>query len=335
MDTKYVALIPSYEPNDKLINVVDDLLQTNRFDVIVVNDGSNSSYDKYFDRIKDRVTYLKYDNNRGKGYALKTGFKHIKDNYNDCVVVTLDSDGQHTVKDTLNLCNIESNKEDTILLGKRLRGEKTPLRSKFGNSITRVVFKLSTGIDVYDTQTGLRAFKSNLLPFMLNIPGDRFEYEMNMLLEAPRKRIKLEEETIETIYEDNNSGSHFNTIKDSFRIYKQIFKFMFASVSSFFIDYILYTILNLLTGNLILSNVVARIFSSAFNYTVNRNMVFNDKNSIAKSVIKYYVLAAFILLVNTVALTLLSTVISKYVAKIIIEVILFIVSYFVQKRFIF
>ena len=331
----YVALIPSYEPTDKLSKIVNDLLQTKRFDVIVVNDGSSSEYDKYFDSIKDRVTYLKYDNNRGKGYALKTGFKYIKDNYDDCIVATLDSDGQHTAKDTLNLCDIESNKSDTILLGKRLRGEKTPLRSKIGNSITRVVFKLSTGIDVYDTQTGLRVFKSNLLPFMLDVPGDRFEYEMNMLLEAPRKSINLEEEVIETIYEDNNSGSHFDTIKDSFRIYKQIFKFMFASVSSFFIDYILYTILNLLTGNLILSNVVARVFSSAFNYTVNRNMVFKDKNSVAKSIIKYYLLAAFILLVNTIALTMLSVVINKYIAKIIIEVILFIVSYFVQKRFIF
>ena len=331
----YVALIPSYEPTDKLSKIVNDLLQTKRFDVIVVNDGSSSEYDKYFDSIKDRVTYLKYDNNRGKGYALKTGFKYIKDNYDDCIVATLDSDGQHTAKDTLNLCDIESNKSDTILLGKRLRGEKTPLRSKIGNSITRVVFKLSTGIDVYDTQTGLRVFKSNLLPFMLDVPGDRFEYEMNMLLEAPRQRINLEEETIETIYEDNNSGSHFDTIKDSFRIYKQIFKFMFASVSSFFIDYILYTILNLLTGNLILSNVVARVFSSAFNYTVNRNMVFKDKNSVAKSIIKYYLLAAFILLVNTIALTMLSAVINKYIAKIIIEVVLFIVSYFVQKRFIF
>ena len=332
---KCVALIPSYEPTDKLEGIIGDLTSLDRFDIIVVNDGSNSSYDKYFNRIKDRVTYLSYDENHGKGYALKTGFEYIKDNYDDCVVVTLDSDGQHTAKDTLNICDKVSQKDDTILLGKRLRGEHTPLRSKIGNSITRVVFRLSTGIDVYDTQTGLRAFKSSLLPFMLGVKGDRFEYEMNMLLEAPRKNIKLEEETIETIYEDNNSGSHFNTIKDSFRIYKQIFKFMFASVSSFVVDYLLYTLLNVFTGNLILSNIVARVFSSAFNYTVNRNMVFKDKNSIAKSMIKYYILAAFILLVNTIALTILSTFINKYIAKIIIETILFIISYFVQKRFIF
>ena len=332
---KYVALIPSYEPTNKLEGIVKDLKALKKFDIIVVNDGSNKIYDKYFDKIKKDVTYLSYDENHGKGYALKYGFKYIQENYDECVVVTLDSDGQHTAKDTLNLCDIVSKKDNTILLGKRLRGEKTPLRSKLGNSITRVVFRLSTGIDVYDTQTGLRAFKSDLLPFMLDVDGDRFEYEMNMLLEAPRKKINLEEETIETIYEDNNSGSHFNTIKDSYRIYKQIFKFMFASFSSFIVDYILYTILNIVTGNLILSNIVARVFSSLYNYTINRNVVFKDKNSVVKSIIKYYLLAIFILAVNTCLLYLLSLVINKFVAKIIIELILFIVSYFVQKRFIF
>ena len=315
---KYVALIPSYEPTDKLEGIVKNLKALKKFDIVVVNDGSNSSYDIYFDKIKNDVTYLSYDSNHGKGYALKYGFKYIQDNYKDCVVVTLDSDGQHTAKDTLNLCNIVSEKDNTLLLGKRVRGEKTPLRSKLGNSITRVVFRLSTGIDVYDTQTGLRAFKSDLLPFMLDVEGDRFEYEMNMLLDAPKNKIKIEEETIETIYEDNNSGSHFNAIKDSYRIYKQIFKFIFSSISSFVVDYIFYTLLNIFTGNLVLSNIV-----------------FKDKKNIAKTMIKYYILAACILAVNTLALLGLTIFINKYVAKVIVEVILFIISYFVQKRFIF
>ena len=332
---KYVALIPSYEPTDKLEGIVKNLKALKKFDIVVVNDGSNSSYDIYFDKIKNDVTYLSYDSNHGKGYALKYGFKYIQDNYKDCVVVTLDSDGQHTAKDTLNLCNIVSEKDNTLLLGKRVRGEKTPLRSKLGNSITRVVFRLSTGIDVYDTQTGLRAFKSDLLPFMLDVEGDRFEYEMNMLLDAPKNKIKIEEETIETIYEDNNSGSHFNAIKDSYRIYKQIFKFIFSSISSFVVDYIFYTLLNIFTGNLVLSNIVARVFSSLYNYTINRNIVFKDKKNIAKTMIKYYILAACILAVNTLALLGLTIFINKYVAKVIVEVILFIISYFVQKRFIF
>jgi putative flippase GtrA len=170
---------------------------------------------------------------------------------------------------------------------------------------------------------------------MLEVEGDRFEYEMNMLLDAPKNKIKIEEETIETIYEDNNSGSHFNTIKDSYRIYKQIFKFIFSSISSFVVDYILYTLLNIITGNLVLSNIVARVFSSLYNYTINRNIVFKDKKNIAKTMIKYYILAACILAVNTLALLGLTMFINKYVAKVIVEVILFIISYFVQKRFIF
>jgi len=137
---------------------------------------------------------------------------------------------------------------------------------------------------------------------MLDIDGERFEYEMYMLLDAPKNNIKIEEETIETIYEDNNSGSHFNPIKDSYRIYKQIFRFIVSSISSFVVDYILYTILNLITGNLVLSNIVVRVFSSLYNYIMNRNIVFKDKNNIAKTMIKYYLLAVFILTVNTLLL---------------------------------
>ena len=332
---KNVALIPSYEPTDKLVKLIDELSKE-KIDIVVVNDGSDKKYNKFFDKIKNKCSYLSYDKNHGKGYALKTGFKYIQDKYDECQVVTLDSDGQHTVKDTMNLLSLVSKMDSTLLLGKRLRGEKTPLRSKLGNSITRFFFRLSTGIDVYDTQTGLRAFKSDLLPYMLKVDGNRFEYEMNMLLDAKKNNIKLKEEVIETIYEDNNSGSHFNTFKDSYLIYKELFKFIFASISSFVLDYSLYTVCNLLTGNIVYSNILARVVSSYFNYNLNKNMVFKDKNKVSKSIFKYYLLAIAILLVNTLLLVLLTSLgMDKFVAKLIIELVLFVVSYFVQKRFIF
>jgi len=332
---KHVALIPSYEPTEKLVKLINEL-KKEKLDIIVVNDGSDKKYDKYFNQIKNNCTYLKYDTNKGKGYALKTGFKYIKDNYKECGVVTLDSDGQHTVKDTMKLVSMVDDMDKTILLGKRLRGNKTPLRSKLGNSITRLVFRLSTGKDIYDTQTGLRAFKSDLIPFMLGVEGNRFEYEMNMLLDAKDNKIDLKEEVIETIYEDNNSGSHFDTIKDSYLIYKQIFKFMFASFSSFILDYVLYTAFNLLTSNIVYSNIVARIVSSFFNYNVNKQMVFKNKKKVSASIFKYYALAICILIVNTLLLIMLTTIgVDKFVAKLIIEILLFMVSYFVQKRFVF
>ena len=336
---KYIALIPSYEPTDKLIKIVSDLKELNKFDIVVVNDGSDKKYDKYFDKIKKDVTYLSYETNHGKGYALKYAFKYIQDNYDECIIATLDSDGQHTAKDTLNLCNIVNKSDDNVLLlGKRLRDKNIPFKSRFGNSLTRFIYRISTGIDVYDTQTGLRVFKNNLLPFMIDVEGNRFEYEMNMLLDAPKNKIDIKEEVIETIYEDGNSGTHFHPIKDSFRIYKQLlkqfFKFIIASFSSFLVDYGCFALFFMFMDK-IYANILARVISSIFNFTLNRNIVFKDKGNVFIAVLKYYLLAAFILLCNTLLLMLLSKVLPVLLAKVIVEIILFTISYFVQKRFIF
>lgn len=333
---KYVALIPSYEPDDRLIKIIDELLDAN-FEVVLVNDGSDKKYDKIFSKVSKKAHYLSYEVNHGKGYALKTGLQYIKDNYKNTVVVTMDSDGQHTVKDAYNLCEIVEHRDNTILLGKRIRSKKTPFKSRVGNGITRVFYRLSTGVSIYDTQTGLRAFKSDLIDFLLTVEGNRFEYEMNMLMMAPKKKIKLEEEVIETIYEDNNSGTHFHPIKDSYLVYKELLKFISSSTLSFFVDYGLYAIIVAFTKGVVISNITARVVSSTFNYTLNKKMVFKDKKNVSKSIFKYYLLAVCILVVNTVILYLMVNVlgVNKYVSKLIVELVLFMISYRVQKKYIF
>ena len=334
---KKVILIPAYEPDDRLIELVKEI-DRDIFDIIVVNDGSGDNYNNIFKQVGKYVKLIEYDKNMGKGYALKTGFKYIKENYfNDYVVITMDSDGQHTIKDAVKLCNYVEEHPDTLVLGMRKRSGKTPLRSRIGNGITKFVYSVVTGIDIYDTQTGLRAFSNNIIDNLIDIKGDRFEYEFNCLLELSRMGIDIYEIEIETIYIDNNSGSHFSTIKDSFIIYRDIFKFSISSICSFVIDYILYIIFNIIFNNLVLSNVMARIISGSFNYTVNRKIVFNSHNKISKSILSYIILAIFILICNTILLSILVNYLSinKYISKILVEIILFIVSYIIQIKVIF
>lgn len=224
MKTK-IALIPSYKPNDNLINLVKELSKNN-FEIIVIDDGSGVLYKDIFDKISNKTKVISYLPNKGKGHAIKTGLKYIKDNYfNDYVVVTLDCDGQHTIKDTIKITDEAQNNKNTIIIGKRLRDKKIPLRSKIGNSITRFIFRTITGIDIYDTQSGLRAFSNKLTDLLLDIEGNRYEYEINVLLKCCKYNINIKEIEISTIYIDNNSNSHFNPIKDSIKIYKEIFKY--------------------------------------------------------------------------------------------------------------
>jgi len=224
---KKVILIPSYEPDNKLVKLVNDL-SIEEVDIVVINDGSNEIFNHIFKCIEDKVHLISYKDNKGKGYALKEGLKYIKNNYKDkYIIVTMDSDGQHTIKDAKKLIRYTENNLYDLTIGKRLRNKKIPLRSKIGNAITRFVFFLTTGVKVYDTQSGLRSFSYKLIDYMLNVDGDRFEYEMNVLLMCAKNKIKMKEIIIETIYIDNNSGSHFNKFKDSYLIYKNIFKNLF------------------------------------------------------------------------------------------------------------
>ena len=219
---KYIILIPAYEPDDKLITLLKTISKD--IDIVIVNDGSNNQYDEIFKAAKEYAHVIQYHDNMGKGYALKEGIKYINDNYHDYVIVTVDADGQHKITDAIKLCEYAKEHRDTLVLGKRTWDKTMPLRSRIGNTITRKVFHLKTGLKIYDTQTGLRAFSNELVDYVLSTPGDRYEYEMNMLLDLKSHHIKHHEIPIETIYIDHNKSSHFNSIKDSYIIYKEIFR---------------------------------------------------------------------------------------------------------------
>ena len=240
MNYKYIALVPAYKPDETLKSVVGDLKKYG-FIVIVVDDGSGSEYKKYLDVGTDKV--ISYENNMGEGYAFKTGFKYIKENYNNYIVVDVDCDGQHKADDAYKLCEYVKDNPDTLVIGKRLRKNNVPIRSKIGNAITRFIFFIVTLRHIYDTQSGLRAFSDSLMDYMINISGNRFEYEMNVLLNLNRNHIKHKEIEIKTIYINNNRGSHFKVFRDSFRIYKQIVKFRIKEIVLFLILIILIIIL--------------------------------------------------------------------------------------------
>lgn len=336
-----IALIPAYEPTEILIDVVRKLYEED-FRIIVVNDGSSSSRAVVFNSIMPYAEIFSHSVNKGKGEALKSGFRYIEETTPyDCVVATVDADGQHCVEDVIRCCEA-AEKSNALVLGSRHFTGDVPLKSMLGNTITRVVCRF-VGLNVFDTQTGLRAFRSEMIPVLLNIEGERYEYEMNMLLECNEKGIKIDEVEIETVYIDGNSSSHFNPLKDSYRIYKRIIKFAASSIIGFITDYLLFTIFAFLTAglgagaSLTFSNIAARICSCSVNYSLNRNLVFKSKNGVAKSAAQYFALAAGIMLLNTIVLNVFVGIlgVNVYLAKILVELLFFSVSWIVQQKLIF
>lgn len=336
-----IALIPAYCPSEGLIGLVQELKRLN-MEVVIVNDGSDSSYDPVFDACSQDAHILKQETNQGKGAAMRRGMLWIYQNLSsDSVIVTVDADGQHAPADCLRCAEAAQHHPDALILGVRnFNGPDVPARSHWGNKITASVFHLFTRVYVSDTQTGLRAFHHSMIPTMLKVTGDRYEYEMNQLLAMVREHIPFREVEIRTIYEDNNSSSHFHVFRDSFLIYKQLIHFAASSLSSFAVDYLLFAVFSLFmtgTGGTLIANVTARLFSATFNYEINRRVVFKDGQSRKTSFWRYALLAAAVLALNTLILSLFvyGLHMNPLAAKIITEVLLFFFSWSMQKSFVF
>jgi putative flippase GtrA len=337
-----IAVIPAYEPTETLIALLRDVSAAG-FSPVVVDDGSGAAFAPVFGEAKAYGAVLVHDVNRGKGRAMKTAFSYIAERFpKDGVVVTLDSDGQHCVEDAERACAEADAHRDSIVLGCRVFDKNVPLRSRAGNTITRLVYRMCTGARLRDTQTGLRAFGCEMLPFLLGIQGERYEYEMNVLIKCSESGVPLREIDIRTIYHNNNSGSHFNTLRDSFLIYRDILRFAASSLLSFCVDYGLFAIFSLVyssfgASGVPLSNVSARVISATFNFTVNKKFVFKNKDSVVRTGLQYFALAALILLGNTIVLSFLvnSLGINRFIAKIITECIFFTISWLVQRLVIF
>lgn len=341
-DMTYIALIPAYEPDEALLHVTEELFAAG-FTLIIIDDGSGPAYSSIFKEAESCAFVLHHAKNRGKGCALRTGLKYIYDNFpEDSFVVTVDADGQHKPADAGRVIKAAEKNPGALILGSRHFTGKVPLRSLFGNTITRFVYRTASGVSLTDTQTGLRAFAAGMIPFLLSIEGDRYEYEMNVLLSFGKKKLPLEEVPIETVYRPGNSSSHFNTLRDSYLIYRDILKFTLSSLIGFAVDYSLFSILSAATGflgalSIPLSNIAARIVSAGVNFTINKKFVFKSRGSALKTGAQYFLLASGVLAGNTALLTLLTEVlgINRYLAKLVTEITFFTASWLIQKFVIF
>ena len=333
-ESSKIILIPAYQPEEVLIGLVKQLKEE-KFYIIVVNDGSGTEYEEIFRKTSEYADVLEYGQNKGKGEALKTGLSYIRERFEEpYVVVTADADGQHRPEDIIKVSEEAKKSPYSLVLGSRHFEGKVPLRSNFGNTMTRLVYRLFTGVSVHDTQTGLRGFSHRLIRNMLEIPGSRYEYEMNVLMDFAREKIEIKEIPIETIYLGKNETSHFHVLRDSYRIYKEILKFSCASFISFLLDYLLFCLASALTGTLVFSNIFARVLSATFNFKVNQKLVFHAKGNEMKEAVKYAELAVFILICNTLILKgLAMTGLNIYLGKIITETVLF--FFVIQHSFVF
>ena len=332
-----IVLIPAYKPDERLVALTRELRERG-LEVMLVDDGGQEDYAAIFEQCRAlgaRVAV--HAVNLGKGRALKTGINAALLRWPELrAIVTADADGQHTPKDILRLIDAVDEHPNTLVLGSRKFTGDVPFKSRWGNRITRTVYGLASGVRIYDTQTGLRALPRCALDEMLRIDGERYEYEINVLLKLRDMKLGVFEVPIETIYINDNAGSHFNPVRDAFRIYLVIFKYLFSSITSFAVDYALYWLCLWFGLSGFVSYAVARLVSSQVNYHLNKHTVFSGRGG-KNSMVKYYALAVVQGAIGAGLVQLLITVlpVSPKIIKIPVDLVLFALSYFIQRDYVF
>ncbi len=337
---RVVIVIPALNPGAELIALVHQLRDHGFERFIIVNDGSDASCDRVFEQVAEgpAVTVLKHTKNCGKGKALKTAFYHFLTHCHDYDgVVTVDADGQHAPSDIRNVAETLLGTSHALVLGTRSFAREIPLRSRMGNALTRYIFCLMLGKRVFDTQTGLRGIPSSFLEEFTEVPGERYEYETNMLISVCRKGGKIVEMPINTIYIDGNKSSHFNPLLDSLRIYFVLFRFGISSAVTSLVDFASFTAYFFIAGSLPQAIVAGRLCAIGVNFFLNRRFVFKSGKRLFYPLVAYLALVAFVAFVSFLLIQYLHGHfgITILLSKMISELALFVFSFSVQHNFIF
>ena len=353
-----IIVIPSLNPDQKLINTVNGLKEAGFNRILLVDDGSDEAHKEPFKTIVSEnpdITLLTHEVNKGKGAAMKYAFSYIYENCDDvCGVITVDGDGQHLPVDVKKIYDSMKAHPDDVLLGCRdFSGDDVPKKSRIGNYTIRFIIKLLFRVSVSDSQTGLRGIPYRYLKsFATLIEGDRYEYETLMFPHIKERGINIREEIITTVYENNNEGSHYHPVKDTMRIAKVVFmnatflKQIISSILSTAVDLLLFTLFNSLFKDhpvwltVMIATAVARVCSSTLNFNLNRFFVFRSHKGIGKSFIKFVALVICQMAMSwgiVTGLTLLTGAQGglRTVIKLVTDSSLFIGSYFIQKKWVF
>ena len=348
-----VIMIPAYNPDEKFITFVKNLRDSGYTDIIVINDGSRKDTEHFFTEAKEQYDceIVSHSINLGQGRAYKSGFNYFLmqslsgERYNNVIgIIQCDCDGQHCVEDINKCADLLQENPNSFIIGVRNFSDKNiPFRSRFGNKMTSIFFKFFCGINIQDTQSGLKGIPRYIIPKLMEIPGERFEYASSVLIEIQREGIEILPFPIQTIYINGNETSHFNPIVDSIRIYSLILRYLMSSLLAFVFDIILYSLF--IRGfrivfpeyYIIFSTYLSRLILCIYVFFFNKKMVFHNNEPTLPVAIKFFVLCAVQATVSGVTVEGIVHVIDEKViiSKVIVDTILFFASFQIQSKWVF
>ncbi|GAB3015206.1 DUF2062 domain-containing protein [Niabella terrae] len=211
------VIIPTYNNAGTVVAVLQEVLQYTD-QVIVVNDGSTDDSSRLLEAF-NQVTLISYQPNRGKGYALRTGLRRaLQAGYR--YAITMDSDGQHFASDLPVFLEALRKSGPALIMGARNMdtADNVPAKSSFGNRFSNFWYRLETGIDLPDTQTGYRLYPLEPIRGMRFFTR-KYEFEIEIIVRLAWKGVPVKAAPIRVYYPPAEERiSHFRPFRDFMRI---------------------------------------------------------------------------------------------------------------------
>lgn len=290
-----VILIPAHNPHAGFVELLRELAVEDVRRVVVVNDGSRQDRRWIFERIAglQNVTLLEHAGNKGRGAALKTGVAHVLLDYPDAVgVVTADCDGRHSVRDIMAVTREVAEGNGVPVLGTMTTDRERPLPERIGNRVIRLTMKTFYSLDLEDAWAGLRGIPMVLVRDLSDIPHNRNEFEIEMLLEWKAKGLSIVEIPIDAASAPGDSSTQFSMLLDSMRVYFVLYRYVFVSLVTAAADILVFLLAHPMLNSVLATTYCSRLAALGINYFLARRFVFCSEEAILRTFLRYAMLVA-------------------------------------------
>ena len=349
--SKIPVIIPAYQPDGEMIGLIHQLRQNGVSNIIVVDDGSGAAYAELFQRAKEEYgcSLIYHAENLGKGRALKSAFNMILGSGNDVLgCVTMDCRGSFSCADILKVMEELAAHPTELIMGKRvLDVTRMTKKSRAGNKVLQLSFHYLVGILVTDVQSGLRGIPVSYMRKLMNVKGERYEFDTNMLINCKKCSVAVREIALETIYSARRNQEQYRVIRDNLSIYLTFATYIFTSMFASIVDLILFVILCDMLGRfrilsstqmyVVIATAMARCVSATVNYRLNYRIVFKTKSAQTSTFAKWVILCIVQMAMSAAAVSVLHGLIGgpEILFKIPVDFCLFFFSYYFSREFVY
>ena len=224
-------ILPMYNEEQTIGKVLRNLPRDKSIEIIVVDDHSKDNSLKEIERINENneIKVIKHNKNRGYGAAIVTGINNAQGE----VLVTMDSDGQHSPYDILAMIKPILNDEADYTIGSRYLGSyfyKLPVSTRLGEILIEKLIQIFFGKKIMNNQNGFRAFNRKVIAIFKDFKYEGYAFCTEQIIKAAIKGFRIKECPIK-VYDRKYGTSNIILTKLTMNLFSCILQYILVKLN--------------------------------------------------------------------------------------------------------